>query len=72
MSPEQARGHAVDKRTDIWAFGCVLFEMVTGRPAFAGQTVTDMLAAILEREPNWATAAAGHCTGCGACDPPLP
>ncbi len=53
MSPEQARGTPVDTRTDIWAFGCVLFEMLTGRRAFAGQTVTDALAAIIEREPAW-------------------
>jgi serine/threonine protein kinase len=53
MSPEQARGLTVDKRTDIWAFGCVLFEMLTGRAAFAGGTVTDTLAAIIEREPSW-------------------
>ena len=53
MSPEQARGQAVDKRTDIWAFGCVLYEMLTGRPAFAGDTVSDVIAAILEREPEW-------------------
>ena len=53
MSPEQARGQAVDKRTDIWAFGCVLYEMLTGRAAFAGETLTDTLAAILEREPDW-------------------
>jgi Tol biopolymer transport system component len=53
MSPEQARGQAVDKRTDIWAFGCVLFEMLTGQNAFAGETLTDTLAAILEREPPW-------------------
>ncbi|HEY2946384.1 MAG TPA: protein kinase, partial [Vicinamibacteria bacterium] len=52
MSPEQARGLAVDKRTDIWAFGCVLYEMLTGRAAFAGATVLDTIAAILEREPN--------------------
>src|SRR5262245_7442758 len=52
MSPEQARGHAVDKRTDIWAFGCVLCEMLTGRPAFARDTVSDTIAAVLEREPD--------------------
>jgi eukaryotic-like serine/threonine-protein kinase len=49
MSPEQARGKPVDKRTDIWAFGCVLFEMLAGRPAFRGETTTDVLATILER-----------------------
>jgi eukaryotic-like serine/threonine-protein kinase len=53
MSPEQARGQAVDKRADIWAFGCVLYEMLTGRVAFAGQTVSDTIAAILDREPDW-------------------
>jgi Tol biopolymer transport system component len=53
MSPEQARGHEVDKRADIWAFGCVLYEMLTGRAAFALDTVTDTLAAIIEREPDW-------------------
>jgi eukaryotic-like serine/threonine-protein kinase len=52
MSPEQARGRPVDKRTDIWAFGCVLFEMLTGRLAFDGETVSDRLAAVLEREPD--------------------
>jgi serine/threonine-protein kinase len=54
MSPEQARGQAVDQRTAIWAFGCVLFEMLTGRRAFEGETVTDTLVRILEREPEWA------------------
>ena len=54
MSPEQARGHNVDKRTDIWAFGCVLFEMLTGRVAFAGETASDTIAKILERDPDWA------------------
>ena len=53
MSPEQARGKAVDKRTDIWAFGCVLFEMISGRMAFSGETGSDTIAAILEREPPW-------------------
>lgn len=51
MSPEQARGLAVDKRTDIWAFGCIVQEMLTGRPAFPGETFSDTIAAILEREP---------------------
>ena len=54
MSPEQARGQTVDKRTDIWALGCVLYEMLAGRAAFARDTVTDTLAATLEREPDWA------------------
>ena len=54
MSPEQARGQAVDKRTDIWAFGCVLYEMLTGHVAFPGKTIPDTLAGVLEREPNWA------------------
>jgi serine/threonine protein kinase len=53
MSPEQARGDTVDKRTDVWAFGCVLYEMLTGRTAFPGKTISDSIAAILEREPQW-------------------
>ena len=53
MSPEQARGKEVDKRTDIWAFGCILFEMLSGRRAFTGETVSDVLAAILKNEPAW-------------------
>jgi len=52
MSPEQARGKPVDQRTDIWAFGCVLFEMLTGRPAFDGETASDVIAAILERDAD--------------------
>jgi Tol biopolymer transport system component len=53
MSPEQARGREVDKRTDIWAFGCVLYEMLSGRPAFDGDTVTDVLSSIVKSEPDW-------------------
>jgi len=53
MSPEQARGKPVDKRTDIWAFGCVLYEMLTGRPAFGADTITDTIAAIIKNEPEW-------------------
>ena len=55
MSPEQARGKAVDKRADIWAFGCVLFEMLTGTRAFPGDEVSDTLAAVLRGEPDWTT-----------------
>jgi hypothetical protein len=53
MSPEQARGKPVDKKTDVWAFGCVLFEMLTGRRAFRGETMTDVIAAIVAGSPNW-------------------
>ena len=67
MSPEQARGKPVDKRTDIWAFGCVLYEMLTGRVAFAGDTISDTIAAILEREPEWsALPDAGQPASCAA------
>jgi len=55
MSPEQARGKPVDKRTDVWAFGCVLYEMLTGRAAFAGDTISDTIAAILGHEPEWSS-----------------
>ena len=53
MSPEQARGQAIDNRSDIWAFGCVLFEMLSGRRAFAGETISDTFVSVLEREPDW-------------------
>jgi serine/threonine protein kinase/Tol biopolymer transport system component len=53
MSPEQARGKAVDTRTDIWAFGCVLFEMLTARPVFAGDSLSDVMAGVLQSVPDW-------------------
>ncbi len=53
MSPEQARGAEVDQRTDIWAFGCLLYELLAGKRAFAGETVSDTIAAVLEHEPDW-------------------
>jgi serine/threonine-protein kinase len=53
MSPEQARGRPVDKRADIWAFGCVLYEMLAGRPVFGGETISDTLAGVLRAEPDW-------------------
>jgi Tol biopolymer transport system component len=59
MSPEQARGTTVDKRADIWAFGCVLYQMLTARQAFTGATVSDTIAAVLEREPDWSALPAG-------------
>ncbi len=54
MSPEQAKGKTVDRRTDVWAFGCVLFEVLAGRKAFEGETVSETLAAVLRGEPDWA------------------
>jgi serine/threonine protein kinase len=53
MSPEQARGKPLDERTDLWSFGCVLYAMLTGRPAFAGETRWDKLAAVLREDPDW-------------------
>jgi serine/threonine protein kinase len=59
MSPEQARGQDVDRRTDIWAFGCVLFEMLTGRQAFSGSTSADTIAAVIERNIDWSVLPSG-------------
>jgi eukaryotic-like serine/threonine-protein kinase len=59
MSPEQAKGRAADRRSDVWAFGCVLYEMLTGRKAFEGEDITDTLAAIVRGEPDWALLPAG-------------
>jgi eukaryotic-like serine/threonine-protein kinase len=63
MSPEQARGKPVDKRADIWAFGCVLFEMLAGTRAFRGDTPSDTIAAVLEREPDWSRLPAATAPG---------
>ena len=53
MSPEQAKGRAVDRRADVWAFACVMYEMLTGRRAFAGDDVAEVLAAVIKSEPDW-------------------
>lgn len=53
MAPEQARGQVIDKRADVWAYGCVVLEMLTGQQVFAGDTITDVLAALVTREPDW-------------------
>jgi len=59
MSPEQARGLPVDKRADIWAFGCVVYQMLCGRAPFEGQSMADLIAAVMTREPDWAALPAG-------------
>jgi eukaryotic-like serine/threonine-protein kinase len=63
MSPEQARGKAVDKRTDIWSFGAVFYELLTGRRAFKGETVSDTLASVLKSDPDWTRLPAGTSVG---------
>ena len=68
MSPEQARGQAVDARTDIWSFGCVLYEMLARRQPFPGATTSDIIAKILEREPDWdAPSRLDAPRACGGC-----
>ena len=59
MSPEQACGKPLDRRTDVWSFGCVLYEALTRKRAFGGKTVPEVLGRILEKEPNWETLPAG-------------
>jgi Tol biopolymer transport system component len=59
MSPEQARGKAVDRRTDVWSFGCVLYEVLTGRRAFPGETISDVIARVIQSEPDWSALPAG-------------
>jgi hypothetical protein len=59
MAPEQARGHPADKRADMWAFGCVLYEMLTGRPAFRGSSPTDVIAQVITSEPDWTALPSG-------------
>jgi serine/threonine protein kinase len=63
MSPEQVRGEPVDKRTDIWAFGCVLYEMLTGRPAFGGRNTDEILANVLNQAPDWSALSAEETGG---------
>ena len=72
MSPEQARGRAVDKRTDIWAFGCVLYEMLTGGQAFGGDGVAEVLASVIRAEPDWNALPGGHAAGAAAVPAALP
>src|SRR5271169_6579140 len=67
MSPEQARASPVDKRTDVWAFGALLYEMLTGKAAFAGDTVTDILASVVKEQPDLSALPAQVRTAVGRC-----
>jgi len=67
MSPEQARGLAIDRRTDMWSFGCVLYELLTGRRAFGGVSGSDVLAAIIRDEPDWTALPPRYRRRCGVC-----
>ena len=66
MSPEQVKGEDVDTRTDVWAFGCVLYEMLTARPAFAGRSVSEVVAAVLRDDPDWHALPASGAAQCRA------
>jgi serine/threonine-protein kinase len=70
MSPEQARGKRVDGRADVWAFGCVLYEMLTGRRLFDGDDVAVVLASIIKTDPDYAGRGSGSSHGHAACVPP--
>ena len=72
MSPEQARGRPVDKRADIWSFGVVLFEMLTGQRLFSGETISDTLASVLKTEPNWQRAPGGRAAAPSRAAAPMP
>ena len=72
MAPEQARGHAVDRRADIWSFGAVLFEMLTGQRAFVGDTTSDVLASVLKSNPDWKALPSLNTDSDRAPAPPLP
>src|SRR5262249_50080144 len=63
MSPEQAKGKIADRRSDIWAFACVFYEMLAGKMAFSGETVTDVLASVIKSEPDWSLLPPGSPTG---------
>ena len=72
MSPEQARGKAVDRRADLWAFGCVLYEMLTRQRAFGGDNPTDVLAAVVATEPDWTRLPAETPAAIRTVAPPMP
>jgi serine/threonine protein kinase len=75
MSPEQARGQPLDRRTDLWSFGCVLFDCLTGKTLFEGETVSDSLAAVLRKDLDWKALPAMRpvrVTRCRVCSVPTP
>ena len=72
MSPEQARGQRVDSRTDLWAFGCVCYEMLAGRRAFDGDTASDAISAVLLRDPDWSALPEGYAGAASPAAPPMP